>query len=56
MSTATQLKCACQPCLCIVSLEQAIQKDGQYYCSDACASGHVDGSKGCGHTGCNCHE
>ena len=53
MTTVTQMKCACEPCLCIVSLEQAIHKDGKHYCSEACANQHQDGS-GCGHTGCNC--
>ncbi|MEL6763872.1 MAG: metallothionein, partial [Cyanobacteria bacterium J06607_6] len=28
---------------------------GHYYCSDACATDHPEGS-GCGHTGCTCHS
>jgi len=57
MTTAsvTQMKCACPSCLCIVNLSDAIQKDGQYYCSDACANGHTDGA-GCGHHGCGCES
>ncbi|MGD1905560.1 MAG: metallothionein [Leptolyngbyaceae cyanobacterium] len=54
MPTVTQMKCACESCLCIVNISSAIQKDGQYYCGDACASGHAEGSSGCGHTGCGC--
>lgn len=53
MTTVTQMKCACQSCLCIVSLEDAIKKEDKYYCSEACANGHTDGS-GCGHSGCGC--
>jgi hypothetical protein len=54
MTTVSQMKCACESCLCIVSLEKAVAKEGKYYCSEACASGHPDG-KGCGHSGCECH-
>ncbi|TVP67852.1 MAG: metallothionein [Leptolyngbya sp. LCM1.Bin17] len=53
MTTVTQMKCACEPCLCIVDTSQAIEKEGHYYCSEACANGHPDGA-GCGHTGCGC--
>ena len=54
MATVTQMKCACPSCLCIVTLSEAIMKDEQYYCCQACANGHPTGSKGCGHTGCGC--
>ncbi|MEB3280327.1 MAG: metallothionein [Lyngbya sp.] len=53
MTAVTQMKCACESCLCVVSLEKAIKKDGKPYCSEACANGHPKGS-GCGHTGCTC--
>jgi metallothionein len=53
MATVTTMKCACETCLCVVSLAEAIEKNGKYYCCDACADGHPD-SKGCGHTGCGC--
>ncbi len=53
MTTVTQMKCACENCLCVVSLEDAIQKDDKAFCSEACADGHPNGS-GCGHTGCGC--
>jgi len=55
MTTVTQMKCACDSCLCIVDTSKAIKKEGHYYCSDACANGHTEGS-GCGHTGCTCHS
>ncbi|MGB3517813.1 MAG: metallothionein [Elainellaceae cyanobacterium] len=55
MTTVTQMKCACESCLCVVDLSSAIQKDGKPYCSEACANGHPSGS-GCGHTGCECHH
>jgi metallothionein len=55
MSTVTQMKCACESCLCIVELSSAVKKDGQSYCSEACANGHTEGT-GCGHAGCGCHS
>ncbi len=54
MTTVTQMKCACPDCLCIVSLSEAVMKEGKAYCGEACAQGHPAGS-GCGHTGCGCH-
>lgn len=54
MTTVTQMKCACEQCLCIVNLEDAINQDSKYFCSTTCAIGHTDGS-GCGHAGCECH-
>ena len=56
MTTVTQLKCACDPCLCVVDGNQAVQKDGKYYCSEGCASGHTDNTSSCGHSGCTCHS
>ncbi len=53
MTTVTQMKCACDPCLCVVSTDEAVIKDSKYYCSNACANGHLNGA-GCGHTGCEC--
>ncbi|MDJ0510654.1 MAG: metallothionein [Crocosphaera sp.] len=52
--TVNQMKCACSSCVCIVNISDAIQKEGKYYCSDACANGHSEGS-GCSHHGCECH-
>lgn len=56
MTTVTQMKCACSDCLCIVDVSKAIQAEEQYYCSEGCANGHTDKTKGCGHTGCKCHS
>lgn len=53
MPNVTQQKCACDDCLCIVDINDAVQKDGQNYCSDACAEGHPDGAS-CALTGCRC--
>ncbi|MCM1982242.1 metallothionein [Lyngbya confervoides BDU141951] len=55
MATVSQMKCACESCLCVVDVSSAVQKSGQYFCSEACASGH-DGGSGCGHAGCHCHS
>lgn len=54
MSSVTQMKCACIPCLCVVSISDALIKDGKYYCGEACANSHADG-KECTHAGCNCN-
>ena len=53
MTTVTSMKCACENCLCVVSLEDAIAKNGKYYCCEACANGHVN-ENGCEHQGCGC--
>lgn len=53
MTTVTTMKCACEKCLCIVSLEDAIAKNDKYYCSEACANGHTNEAS-CGHNGCEC--
>ena len=42
MTTVTQMKCACESCLCVVDTSKAVEKEGHYYCSDACANGHRD--------------
>lgn len=55
MTTVTQMKCACDSCLCVVTLSEAVAKNDQYYCCDACANGHLTGA-GCGHKGCNCDK
>ena len=53
MATVTAMKCACEKCLCVVSLEDAVTKDGKNYCCEACANGHPD-DEGCEQTGCGC--
>jgi metallothionein len=53
MTTVTQMKCACNACLCIVNLSDALTKDGKAYCSEACATGHVNGDS-CGQSACGC--
>ncbi len=53
MTTVTSMKCACESCLCVVSTSDAVEKDGKYYCSDACANHHPEG-QGCHHHGCTC--
>jgi metallothionein len=54
MANVTSEKCACADCVCKVSAETAVKKDGRNYCSDACANGHAAGA-GCDHAGCACH-
>lgn len=54
-ATVTQMKCACPSCLCIVDISNALQKNGQYFCSTACAEGHKNGEICC-NNGCQCHK
>ena len=53
MPEVTQQVCACDTCVCIVNIDDAVKKEEKNFCSDACADGHPDGS-GCGHSGCAC--
>ncbi|MEO0406972.1 MAG: metallothionein [Cyanobacteria bacterium P01_A01_bin.135] len=55
MATATQVKCACGDCQCVVDTSTALEKDGQYYCSEACANGHQGGGT-CRMSDCGCHN
>jgi metallothionein len=55
MTAVTQMKCACESCLCVVDISAAIEKDSQYYCSESCANHHQSGA-GCGHHGCPCNS
>ncbi|EHK61796.1 metallothionein [Halomonas sp. GFAJ-1] len=50
----SQQKCACPKCKCSVD-NHSIEKDGQRYCCQSCATGHADGSGDCGHD-CQCGE
>lgn len=55
MVEVKQMKCACEKCLCVVSVSAGIKDDtGHLYCSEACAEGHKN-TVGCGHLGCECN-
>jgi len=45
--------CACPDCTCKAAPDTAVMKDGEAYCSEACAEDHPNGA-GCGHAGCAC--
>lgn len=45
------MKCAHEHCTCVVATAEAIERDGLYYCSEACATGG-----GCSHKGCPCSK
>jgi metallothionein len=48
------MKCECtQNCTCEVEQQKSVERNGKYYCDEACASGHPSG-QGCGHQGCHC--
>ncbi|MAR08143.1 MAG: conjugal transfer protein TrbI [Cyanobium sp. NAT70] len=48
--------CACPPCTCEVQESTAVIRNGQSYCSDACATGHPNGEPchSTGSCGCTC--
>ncbi|PJX13138.1 metallothionein [Halomonas sp. 141] len=48
----SQQQCACPKCHCKVD-SHSIEKEGQLFCSTACATGHANGSTDCGHD-CKC--
>lgn len=48
------VKCACADCVCVVSMNNAVDVDGRKFCGDACAQHHPSGA-GCNHAGCTCH-
>ncbi|WP_255482983.1 metallothionein [Synechococcus sp. MIT S9220] len=54
---ATVLKCACPDCNCDAGGSSAVQRNGQSFCSDACANGHPNDEPchdGAGACGCRC--
>ncbi|MGD1936226.1 MAG: metallothionein [Cyanophyceae cyanobacterium] len=52
MATVSGMVCACELCSCVVTAETAVAKNGQYYCTQACADGHPEGSEACAKPGC----
>ncbi len=51
---ATNQKCACTDCVCIVDVKDAVKKGDHSYCSQACADGYPKGAC-CEDTDCVCH-
>ena len=47
--------CACPDCTCGTSGEQAVERDDQRFCSEACANRHANGEH-CPHEGCKCEQ
>ena len=54
MSDVNMIKCACSDCVCVISVDGAVERNGKLFCGNDCANGHADGN-GCGHVGCECH-
>lgn len=54
MSINTITQCACPDCECEVREGHHIEKNGNDYCSQACAEGHKSG-EGCCENSCHCH-
>ncbi len=54
--TAVVLQCACPLCTCAVEDTTALRRGDQFFCSEACANGHIH-SEPCHDNepcGCNC--
>ncbi|MEM7780531.1 MAG: metallothionein [Pseudomonadota bacterium] len=54
MVQVTQQVCACEPCVCVIDIDDAVTRGGKNYCSDACADGHPNGPGCCGNSSCGC--
>ncbi|NJL11291.1 MAG: metallothionein [Calothrix sp. SM1_7_51] len=52
-TSVTLMKCACSTCLCVLSTDKAVEKEGKYYCSEGCAEGHKT-IKNCSNAKCGC--
>ncbi len=52
--TIDQVKCACSDCVCVVSVDEGVKRDGRIYCGEPCANHHKSAA-GCVHVGCTCH-
>jgi len=48
-----QVECECPNCECVMDMMDVVERDGRYYCGEACANGHRD-EPTCGHNGCQC--
>ena len=50
------MKCECpQNWTCEVERQKSVERNGKYYCDEACASGYPSG-QGYGHQGCHAKE
>jgi len=48
-------QCACSGCTCSCSADNAIERDGKRYCSQACADLHPNGQP-CPSSSCHCEQ
>ena len=51
---APSTPCACPRCTCEVQVPQAVVRDGQSFCSEACATGHPNHEPCHGSDSCGC--
>ena len=49
---AERVACACPACTCQVAPDTAVRQGGQFFCSEACATGHQQ-NESC-HDACGC--
>lgn len=51
----SELKCGCPDCQCDVDPQQVFNRDGEAYCSQACADQHPNGEP-CPAPDCHCER
>lgn len=51
----SELKCGCPDCQCYVDPQQVFNRDGEAYCSQACADQHPNGEP-CPAPDCHCER
>jgi hypothetical protein len=47
--------CACPGCHCTVNADTPFRNGAMLFCSEACASGHLNGEPCHAGCGCDCH-
>ena len=52
--TTILVKCECLPCTCNVDEFTAVKRGNKLFCSEACATGHIDQKPGLGGGSCGC--
>ena len=52
--TPILIQCDCTPCTCSVEEATAVMRGNKHYCSEACATGHINQESCHGTTHCDC--
>jgi hypothetical protein len=55
MSSHPSVQCACPDCTCVIDEHQGIDRNGEIFCSEACADLHPHGTP-CPSESCQCQS